>query len=163
MVEIDLRRVALGVGMVYVRMKRYLRIWLLFVALVHVVIGCMTFFGEPAGLLANYVDALFERFNVNAPDPRAAALVEIIVRLFGATIASWGILMGCCIMQMNDATAGKYKLIFALAVLLWFFMDTGLSLSVGIWEHSVVNIFATLSLLLPMVVWWRRETKEAML
>ena len=129
------------------------RRWLEFVALMHVILGILIFFMVPSNLITAYIDSLLTSFNViECTNETCRELVYFLVRLFGPTIASWGILMWYLVRRAllkKDTTASNMLI---AAVLIWFVLDTTLSMVSGILIHGVVNMVAFLSIVVPLMV-----------
>ena len=125
--------------------------WLEIVALLHILGGCLLVFGFPANLFNTYLDSLFVIFKANST-PEGKEIVATIIRLFGATIGSWGILMFYLVQRVALHKDGAAKACLIIATCFWFFLDTGLSASQGIYAHVYLNSAAFLSIVLPLLL-----------
>jgi uncharacterized protein len=136
-----------------------LLIWLKLIALIHIVAGISLACDWPRGLWLNYLSQLEQQFSITF-DAQYNELVSMIVRLFGPTIASWGVLMLVLINQiqtvftLDQQYALKKQMINGLmsATTVWFVLDTAISIQFGMLLHLWINSFAVVSIIAPCVL-----------
>ena len=125
--------------------------WLKLIAFLHVMGGLALAADFPSYVWQIYRAELFSIFNI-AQDSSAdyQALVTMIVRLFGATVASWGALMLILIKVIQAHGVTKYRLAFIAALLVWFVTDCTISFFHGVYVHLLINFIALLCIVIPL-------------
>ena len=127
--------------------------WLKLVAIFHVLGGIALATDFPSVVWEVYRQELFSIFNMTTnSNAEFQSLLTMIVRLFGATVASWGAIMWIVIQAIEDHGVTKYRLPLVFALLIWFVIDCTISVSHGVYIHLLVNITALMSILVPLVL-----------
>ena len=127
--------------------------WLKLVAIFHVLGGIALSIDFPSFVWELYRQELYLIFNMTAnPSSEYHALLTMIVRLFGATVASWGATMWIIIKVIDEHGVSKYRLPFVLALLIWFVIDCTISVSHGVYVHLLVNSAALMLILVPLLL-----------
>ncbi len=127
--------------------------WLKLVAIFHVLGGIALSADFPGAIWEVYRQELFSIFNMTThPSAEYQALLKMIVRLFGATVASWGATMWIIIKAIEDHGVSKYRLPLVFALLIWFVIDCTISVSHGVYIHLLVNSAALMSILVPLLL-----------
>ena len=127
--------------------------WLKLVAIFHVLGGIALSIDFPSFVWELYRQVLYLIFNMTAnPSSEYHALLTMIVRLFGATVASWGATMWIIIKVIDEHGVSKYRLPFVLALLIWFVIDCTISVSHGVYVHLLVNSAALMLILVPLLL-----------
>lgn len=136
--------------------------WLLIVATLHVIGGVALAFEMPEFIWQAYQQDLYRVFTINNSQPENIEnLVSMIVRLFGPTVASWGLLMIYLIRQIflfQDKVAWAFLI---SSLLMWFLLDTSISLSFGVMSHLWINSLAFVVILMPLLVFKLKGNKIA--
>lgn len=121
------------------------RAWLITLAVIHLVGGLLLIPFAFTPLLESGLELL--------PVPRPGTgipEIRFLVALFGPTIASWGLLLLVCAMNLSRLLSpGNWWLLVA-AVLVWAVLDTSLCLGYGYYPVVWLNLPVTVALLLPM-------------
>ena len=143
--------------------------WLELVALLHIIGGLSLSFNWPSAIWFEYRSELFQVFDISQKvNADVNLIVMMLTQLFGPTIASWGILMFYLVRQLTATkkvkdtkfSIGDKQIycqknssanILILATLLWFVLDTSISLRFDMSLHLTINLLAALSILLPLV------------
>ena len=135
--------------------------WLELIAFLHIIGGLSLSFRWPSVIWFEYQQRLLKLFSESSEVGTgiiagAEPIVSMLIQLFGPTIASWGILMFYLIRCINidslSSDENKSNInILLLATSVWFVVDTTISVSFGVMLHAVINLFAALSILLPLV------------
>ncbi|MBB2495111.1 TIGR01777 family protein [Pseudomonas sp. UL070] len=74
-----------------------------------------------------------------------------MVRLFGPTVASWGLLFSVLVYLYREQGHRVIKPTLFAALLLWCVLDSGISASFGIYAHAYLNAAAALSIAIPLL------------
>jgi hypothetical protein len=133
--------------------KTNLAIWLLIVALGHVVVGAALPFVAFSSGFDFYAEKIRASFWGGAvPPPEAEAFQRWIVALFGPTVASWGILMAYVVragMRTNEPWPWNALLI---SLLIWAPADIAISLMHDFWLHVAIDLLVVLVIAVPAVM-----------
>jgi len=98
--------------------------WLRAIALLHVVGGVALGFDFPAFIWESYRTDLYLVFNIQPEiSEEIKALNEMIIRLFGATVASWGAMMWILVGVIESHGLAIYRPGLIVAFLIWFTLD----------------------------------------
>lgn len=131
--------------------------WLELIAIVHILGGLALSFDWPSWIWIDYRNELFLVFNINQTvSVEANSIVLMLTQLFGPTVASWGILMFYLVRQLTrKGQIASVQIssadILILATLLWFVLDSAISLKFGMMLHITINAVAVSSILLPLI------------
>ncbi len=123
--------------------------WLMAVALGHVAGGILLYANTPENLVDAYLHALFQSLQSVDTDP---VPTRLLLQLFGATVASWGLLMCYLVRRIRIARDRAAMEMLLLATLTWFLLDTLLSISQGISLHVIINGVAVLLIIVPGLI-----------
>ena len=125
--------------------------WLLFVGLGHVLLGILFILIAQSSLINFYLEHLQQAFSTDL-SAQEESLVRTLLQLFGPTVASWGLLF--CIATYSFVQQGKLAIKWALmlAVLIWFVLDSGLSLYMSLYYHLIINLVAAASIVIPLLL-----------
>ncbi|TQV87992.1 hypothetical protein [Aliikangiella coralliicola] len=135
------------------RMHKFCQRWLEFVAIMHIAGGVALTLHFPEAVWTYYQGELFSVFSVNTSAiNEVKSMVDMLVRIFGPTVASWGIMMLYLIKRISIHQDKGATFILTIAVLVWFTLDTSLSLLNGMTLHLVLNSSALVAILFP--VYW---------
>jgi len=133
------------------------RIWLQLIAFLHIIGGLSLSFNWPDFVWGTYQQQLLKLFSIDSiSNVQINSLVTMLIQLFGPTIASWGTLMFYLARQINiddlhSVETKKTIDILLVATSIWFVFDTTISLKFGATIHVLINSFAVMSILLPLV------------
>lgn len=144
------------------KLNNWLYRWLLIVATLHVIGGVALAFEMPEFIWQAYQQDLYRVFSINNnPPENVKNLVNMIIRLFGPTVASWGLLM-IYLLRRIFLQRDEVALLFLIsALLIWFLLDTSISLSFGVMSHFWINGLAFVVILLPLLVFKLKGNKVA--
>jgi|GEM_PF-629206 len=127
--------------------------WLAFIALAHIIGGFSLSFGWPDALWGEYQNELLRSFNLEPEDVnRTENLINMLSRLLGPTIASWGILMLYTVRKIKVDKRNQDIHFLATATLVWFCMDTYISFNFGMMLHVLINTAALMAILIPLLI-----------
>jgi hypothetical protein len=131
-------------------------VWLKLVAIAHIVGGLCLSFNWPAFIWLEYRGELLANFDIGSIGALemsdTGALVKMSSQLLGPTIASWGLLMFYAIKQIGLSNSNQSINFIAVATLVWFSLDTFISLSFGMKLHLIINVVALLFIMLPLLI-----------
>lgn len=117
----------------------------------HILGGIVLAFDFPKLLWEAYRQELLILFQLpQAISSDYQSLLTMIVRLFGATVASWGGIMWILVNVIQEHGVAKYRLPFVVAILIWFVLDCSISFWFGAHLHLMVNTLALTSILIPL-------------
>lgn len=133
-----------------------LRIWLYAVAAGHVLIG-LSMVVIPAAWFDPYLSQLLTGLNLDAQEARSASLFW--ARLFGPTVAAWGILFTLAIRLHQRHGESWIKSAIVLSLLAWVVPDSLISWQAGAHLHLPLNLIALAFVLIPL--WWLRPDRPA--
>lgn len=133
-------------------MQNLLYRWLLLVGLGHVALGVLLAFTAHLPIAMPYFQYLYDSVGASqAPSPEQHALLITMVRLFGPTVASWGMLFTLLVHLYRQHGHGLIKPMLFIALLLWCVLDSGISAYYGILAHAYLNTAAMLSIAVPLL------------
>lgn len=113
--------------------------FLLLVGVLHVLAGLGFALGWPMPILAGYRTFLLQHFQL-ADLPQATRFANSVGQLFGATVASWGMLFIVTLKVYRETHLEMAKYGALGAVLLWFCLDSAISAYYGLWLHLLINV-----------------------
>lgn len=116
------------------------------VAMAHVAGGILLYANTPESWVNGYLQKLMTALNASESDPES---LRLILRLFGATVASWGVLMCYLVRRIRKSRDRAALDTLLLATFVWFVLDTSLSLQQGVMIHLGINSLALLAIWLP--------------
>jgi len=126
--------------------------WLVGVGIYHVILGLMmAFFGQSPfmdWLINQYYDPIF--WPDNEISQSAAAFKGWIISLFGAVIASWGIFIAFIAYYPFKLREKWAWSAIAIAISLWFVIDTAYSLHYGVAINAIFNIITFALFAVPL-------------
>ena len=131
----------------------YCKRWLEFIALVHIIGGVCLALKFPASVIEIYTNSLIKIFiadGIVLDDVKT--LTEFLVRLFGPTIASWGILMFFIVQKITFDKKDNAQVSLIITLLVFFIPDTALSIYSGVYVHGALNFTALISILIPLFI-----------
>lgn len=132
-------------------MQNLLYRWLLLVGLGHVVLGVALAFTAQLPLADAYFQQLYASFAVEPVATPYHDLLTTLVRLFGPTVASWGLLFTLLVQLYRQHGHALIKPGLFAALLLWCVLDSGISLYFGILAHAYLNTAAALAIAIPLL------------
>ncbi|MBV1909520.1 MAG: hypothetical protein KUG78_09375 [Kangiellaceae bacterium] len=130
--------------------------WLRFIAILHVVGGIALSLDFPSFVWQAYRTDLYQVLDIQQGVGKDIKIVsEMLIRLFGATVASWGAMMWMMInvfesQQSESKNFNKLRVRFLTAILIWFVLDSAISLSYGVRLHVLINSAALISIVIPL-------------
>lgn len=133
-------------------MQNLIQRWLLLIGISHIVlgVGLLLFGGSP--LLDPYLQSLYASTGETPPSAPQQELLRTMVRLFGPTVASWG-LFYCALVQLYRHHGHRLiKPALYAGLLLWCLLDSGLSALAGLHQHLYLNIGVALAIGLPLAL-----------
>ena len=134
-------------------MQNLLYRWLLAVGLGHVLLGVVLAFTAQLPIAAPYFEHLYASVGTSqAPTAEYHSLLTTMVRLFGPTVASWGLLFSLLVYLYRQHGHGLIKPALFVALLLWCVLDSAISAYYGILAHAYLNTLAALSIALPLLL-----------
>ncbi|MEK1904846.1 MAG: hypothetical protein AAAB13_03635 [Pseudomonas sp.] len=134
-------------------MQNLLYRWLLLVGLGHVALGVVLAFTAQLAIAAPYFHYLYASFGISQPPAvEYQNLLITMVRLFGPTVASWGLLFSVLVYLYREQGHRLIKPALFAALLLWCVLDSGISAYFGIYAHAYLNAAAGLSMALPLLL-----------
>ena len=134
-------------------MQNLLYRWLLAVGLGHVLLGVVLAFTAQLPIAAPYFEHLYASVGASqAPTAQYHSLLTTMVRLFGPTVASWGLLFSLLVYLYRQHGHGLIKPALFVALLLWCVLDSAISAYYGILAHAYLNTLAALSIALPLLL-----------
>jgi len=139
-------------------MNRITFLWLQAVAWGHILGGVLLFSGQPDAWFNAYLAHVTEHFTLTES---GVDVLSVFVRFFGATIASWGVLMLTVVLGLKRRLNRSALMGLTVATALWFVLDSSLSWVSGLTVHLPINLFAVLSLLVPCTVLWIELNRES--
>jgi len=125
--------------------------WLLIVCIFISVFGVLIAFlsGTPLFSIFNrQIDPAF--WGVNAADAVAGRFQQWLYGVWGATIAGWGIVMSCVVHRPFKNKERWAWNALALGILVWFVLDTGLSIIHKVYFNVAFNTTLLVLAGLPM-------------
>ncbi len=128
--------------------KNWLKLWAAAVTLFGVILALAAF--APTDGLARMVFALFQMPLPETPD----ALHRFSIGLMGAVSMGWGMMMyiafqAAFLLEANQAA--RFWRSVTMAVLIWFVVDSYISVATGFWLNAVSNIFIVVLYLIPVL------------
>lgn len=142
-------------------MQNLLYRWLLLVGLGHVALGVVLAFTAQLPLADAYFQQLYASFAIQPAAGPYHQLLTTMVRLFGPTVASWGLLFTLLVHLYRQHGHGLIKPALFAALLLWCVLDSGISLYFGILAHAYLNIAAALAIAVPLLALRPQTTSQA--
>lgn len=133
-------------------MQNLLYRWLLLVGLGHVVLGVVLAFTAQLPLADTYFQQLYASFAVEPMSTPYHNLLTTMVRLFGPTVASWGLLFTLLVHLYRQHGHALIKPVLFAALLVWCVLDSGISAYYGLSLHVYLNSAAALSIALPLLL-----------
>ncbi len=137
--------------------------WLFLVAWLHIIGGIALCLDWPEQLWQTYYQELYKVFNLTqGNNSNVDLIIEMLTRLFGPTIASWGVILFALLTfsfkySSSKTTAENYQRNKNLAInfiiaatLIWFILDTTISLQFSMYLHLGINLIAAFSILIPL-------------
>lgn len=124
--------------------------WLYLVCGAHVAVGVTMPWMLQTPLGRAYLAHLATRFGIEDLPAETAALLRWLLVLFGAMIASWGLLMAGLVRLACQTRSTAPLHVLAAALLAWAALDMGWSASRGVWLHLWLDALALLVILLPL-------------
>ncbi|MCJ8313534.1 MAG: TIGR01777 family protein [Saccharospirillaceae bacterium] len=115
--------------------------WLLFIGISHAILGIVFIFIANTSLIQPYLNTVFATFAVE-DTPNNSALFSSFLQFFGPTISSWGILLCISVFHYYHFGNLRTKIIISAALLIWFILDSGLSILNGFYTHLIINSLA---------------------
>jgi hypothetical protein len=111
------------------------RRWLVAASLLVAVYGvALVVAGPVAGQL---FDALgFGMASGGVPDGPARSHVLFVYGVLGAVLVGWMLTLAVAATTTDEAG----RRLLAIPVAVWFLLDTGMSLAVGLWQHALFNL-----------------------
>ncbi len=131
-------------------MQNLLYRWLLLVGLGHVVLGVVLAFTAQLPLANIYFQHLYASFSIEAAPPSYHDLLSTLIRLFGPTVASWGLLFTLLVHLYRQHGHALIKPVLFAALLVWCVLDSGISAYYGLSLHVYLNSAAALSIAIPL-------------
>ena len=128
--------------------QRAIYCWLLGVGLAHALGGVVLIALVDMTFMQGYLQYLATALNALPSDHITAA---VMLKLFGPTVASWGLLFCLAVDYFYRTGKRVTKWITVCAILLWLLLDSGISASYGLYWHWIINALAGVSLLLPLL------------
>ncbi|MAZ86382.1 MAG: hypothetical protein CL693_01960 [Cellvibrionaceae bacterium] len=132
-------------------MQKVYYYWLICVGVGHAILGCVFVLLAFTPLMAPYMGALYEAFQVE-PAAGVDLMLRTTLQFLGPTIASWGLLFALAVHFYRHHGYPLIKWYILIAVFIWFTMDTALSLSQGIYVHLIANLVALCAILPPLLL-----------
>ena len=127
--------------------------WLIVVATMHVLGGIALAFEFPEAVWQVYRQDLYLVFSVsNEISDQVDTMISMILRLFGPTVASWGCLMIYLLHRIFSHNDRAALVFLSAATILWFLLDTTISLTFGVTSHLYINSAAFIAIILPLAV-----------
>ncbi|QKE62717.1 TIGR01777 family protein [Aquipseudomonas campi] len=143
-------------------MQNLLYRWLLAVGLGHVLLGVVLAFTAQLPIAAPYFQYLYASVAASpAPTAEYHSLLTTMVRLFGPTVASWGLLFSLLVYLYRQHGHALIKPALFAALLLWCVLDSAISAYYGILAHTYLNTLAALSIALPLYFLAPRDTPSS--
>lgn len=131
--------------------------WLVIVSLYHVLFGLVLAFFSQSPLMNVLLNQYFDP--VFWPDNQVAAgtlqYKAWSSAVLGAVIASWGILIVFIAWHPFKARAKWAWNGIAVAISLWFVVDTACSLYYGVAANAMFNLFTLVLFALPLLFTWK--------
>lgn len=125
--------------------------WLLAMGIGHVVLGMGLLLVGGSTLLDPYLHSLYPAAAEAPTSVTQQELTRTLVRLFGPTVASWGLLY-CVLLQLYRRHAHRQiKPALFGALLLWCLLDSGLAVFKGMHLNLAMNLGVALAIGLPLV------------
>lgn len=135
--------------------------WLRAIAILHVVGGIALSFDFPSIVWETYRADLYQIFNLGSEiSDEVLSLTEMLIRLFGATVASWGVMMWILIGVIETHGIERFRIHFLSALLIWCITDCLLSYSYGVYSHLFINLAALTALLVPLYLIKPQQIQE---
>ncbi|MBC9250195.1 hypothetical protein A9179_07900 [Pseudomonas alcaligenes] len=131
-------------------MQNLLYRWLLLVGLGHVGLGVLLAFTAQLPLADFYFQHLYASFAVADAPTAYQQLLSTLVRLFGPTVASWGLLFTLLVHLYRQHGHALIKPALFAALLLWCVLDSAISAYYGLFLHVYLNSAAALSIAVPL-------------
>jgi len=125
-----------------------IKIFLQLVAITHIVGGILLPFLVNTPLFATYNSLLYKSLGFDTT--RQNTEVNFLIGLFGPTIASWGILFLCVVSTVFKNPDKKGWWAIFLCCLAWAPYDSLLSIQKGIYINALINLIASLTILIPL-------------
>lgn len=132
-------------------MQQLMYQWLMFLGISHVLLGVLFAVLANTSLFSSYLQYLFECFKITST-ANQDNLLGTMLQLFGVTVASWGVLFSIAVRQYWYGGEAWVKKGVCLAIIIWLFLDSGISLYWGIDAHAYLNSVVGLAMLLPMLM-----------
>lgn len=131
-------------------MQNLLYRWLLLIGLGHVVLGVVLAFTAQLPPADFYFQHLYASFAVTDAPAAYQQLLSTLIRLFGPTVASWGLLFSLLIHLYRQHGHSLIKPALFAALLLWCVLDSAISSYYGLFLHVYLNSAAALSIAIPL-------------
>lgn len=132
-------------------MQKALYRWLLLVGAGHIALGLAFIVAARTAILTPYIDNLYQAMAIASPSS-GEPLLRVFLQLFGATVISWGLLFCIAIYACVKLASAEIKYATIAAVLIWFGLDTYLSMSNHIYLHLQVNMLAFAAIIPPLLL-----------
>ncbi|HSC82556.1 MAG TPA: hypothetical protein VLC30_02965 [Pseudomonas sp.] len=132
-------------------MQNLLYRWLMLIGLGHVALGVVLACTAQLPLADAYFRYLYASFAVDSVSAHYHSLLTTMVRLFGPTVASWGLLFTLLVHLYRQHGHAMIKPALFAALLLWCVLDSGISLYFGILAHAYLNTAAALAIAIPLL------------
>ncbi len=136
--------------------------WLLLISLVVIVLGLVLVFFNQSPLF----DLVFNRqidpvfWSSAQLDPAALAFRHWSYGVLGATLAGWGVFLAFIVSRpFSRHERWAWNCVVA-GLGLWYVLDTGLSISSGVWFNAAFNTVLLILLLPPLAITRRYFKKE---
>lgn len=133
--------------------------WLYLVAVGHFVGALMMTWGSAWSAVTAYHQHILAAFGFTLADSGALALQQWWMALFGATLQVFSLLLFGLIYLGNRARNPLVWSGLALAILFWVPQDIVISLQKNAWAHLWVDLFAVMSLVVPLLLLWNQDRK----
>ncbi|MET1077991.1 MAG: TIGR01777 family oxidoreductase [Pseudomonas sp.] len=125
--------------------------WLLLIGLGHVALGVVLAFTAQLPIAMPYFQYLYASVGAGqAASPEQHSVVTTLVRLFGPTVASWGLLFSLLVHLYRQHGHALIKPTLFAALLVWCLLDSGISTYYGILAHAYLNMAAALAIAVPL-------------